>query len=103
MARGDVTGKKVYIAGKITGLDRTDVLRKFGAAEMLLREMGAIPFNPLCLPEGFSWSDYMSICLPAVRVCDAVYALDNWADSRGARTEVSWAQQLHKEIYCEEE
>lgn len=103
MDKKDVAGKKVYIAGKITGLDRAEVLWKFGAAEMLLQEMGAIPFNPLCLPEGFGWEDYMSICLPAVKVCDAVYALENWADSRGARAEVDWAQRLHKDIYCERE
>lgn len=103
MTREDVAGKKVYIAGKITGLDRAEVLRRFGAAEKLLRELGAIPFNPTRLPEGFFWSDYMSICLPAVKVCDALYALDNWADSRGARAEVYLAQLFLKDIYCEEE
>lgn len=99
MNREDIAGKKVYIAGKITGLDRAEVQRKFGAAEKLLRELGAIPFNPLCLPEGLDWEDYMPICLMAIQACDAVYLLDNWRDSKGAKVEWAAALVSGQEIY----
>lgn len=101
MKEENVKGKKIYIAGKITGLDRTEAIRNFGVAEELLREMGAVPFNPTCLPKGFTWQDYMTICLEAVKFCDAVYMLSNWRDSPDANKEHDTARMLCRKIYYE--
>ena len=46
-------------------------------------------------------SSYMPICIAMVGVADAVYALDNWKDSNGARIEVRYARYQKKKIIFE--
>ena len=50
---------KVYIAGKINGLDNYREI--FKAAETKLQEKGHITLNPAELPEGLDTNDYMRI------------------------------------------
>jgi hypothetical protein len=47
--------------------------------------------NPAILPEGFPWESYMPICYAMIDACDAVYMLDNWRESVGARLEYDYA------------
>ena len=88
---------KVYIAGKITGLENYQ--QKFRAAQDRLEARGYSVMNPAVLPLGFDYEDYMRICFAMIDVCDAVYMLDNWRDSPGAIREYEYAK--GKEIIFE--
>jgi hypothetical protein len=95
--------KKIYISGKITGLD-TDVATKlFKDAENYAKdEMGYEPVNPMELCEQddtWEWIDYMRVDIKALVDCDAILMLPNWEDSDGAKLELVIAQGLKLEIY----
>ena len=90
---------KVYIAGKITGLENYQ--QKFRAAQDRLEARGYSVMNPAVLPLGFDYEDYMRICFAMIDVCDAVYMLDNWEDSPGAIREHLYAWRTGKEIMFE--
>ncbi len=80
---------KYYIAGKITGLE--DYKSFFNAVEKELKDQGHLVMNPAVLPEGFPWESYMPICYAMIDACDAVYMLDNWKESAGARLEYDYS------------
>lgn len=90
----------IYIAGKMAGLPDLGQA-KFDAAEKMLRDRGAIVLNPASLPRGMAAESYMPICLSMVSVADAVFALDNWEDSPGARLEVQYARYQGKQVSFE--
>lgn len=92
--------KNIYIAGKITGLK--DFKEKFEVAEIALKEKGFIPMNPAKLNSGFKQDEYMHICYAMIDICDSVYMLKNWQDSKGATLEYKYARKNHKDIICEE-
>jgi len=82
----DLTGKKVYIAGPMTGLPLFN-RPAFFAAEAYLKDRGAKVMNPAMLPDGFSHQDYMSIAIPMMMTCEAVAFLPGWEKSQGAQQE----------------
>ena len=87
---------KVYIAGKIT--NNHNYKFEFCEAELHLRQLGYNKvMNPAVLPAGFTHSEYMHICYAMIDVCHAVYFLDNWKDSVGAKLEHEYAKK-HKKI-----
>ena len=92
----ELNKKKVYIAGKITGMEE-EAKVLFQQAENLLKEKGYTPINPFKLDHSHhdkSWESYMKVCLKALMDCDMIYPLDNHMHSRGAREEVSIARTL---------
>lgn len=91
----------VYIAGKMAGLPDLGKA-KFNDAAKKLRDDGYVVLNPAELPDGMPSDAYMPICLAMVSVADAVYALDNFAKSRGALIEVNYARYQGKEIWHQE-
>ena len=93
--------KNIYIAGPITGI--VNFKEKFEAAEIDLKERGFIPMNPARLSGGFKHSEYMSICYAMINVCDTVYLLLDWQESKGAVMEFNYAREKHKDIIREEE
>ena len=93
-------GKKIYIAGGITGVP--DYKEHFAKAEEYLISRGAIPMNPARMSEGFEWKDYLHICLTMIDVCEAVYLLNGWYDSAGARAEWFYADLYGKDKYYED-
>lgn len=98
---------RIYVAGKITGCDKAEVLAKFGHAAAMLRAKGHAVFVPTCLPDygedKVSHSDYMHICRAMIDVCDAVYFLRDWKESRGATEEHSYAKERRKLLSFEDE
>ncbi|MBR0098145.1 MAG: DUF4406 domain-containing protein [Treponema sp.] len=96
---------KVYIAGKITGLDKADIFKKFYESEKLLKKDGYTVMSPavLALNDGFEHSDYMHICYAMIDVCDAVYMQKDWQQSKGARMELQYAKDWKKLIIYEDE
>lgn len=80
---------RYYIAGKVTGLKNYKSF--FNVIEKQLIAQGHLVMNPAILPEGFPWESYMPICYAMIDACDAVYMLDNWRDSEGAKLEYDYA------------
>ncbi len=91
---------KVYIAGKITG--NPDYKQQFAEAERELKAQGYTTMNPAVLPDGFEHHEYMKICFSMIDVCDAVYFLSNWKESKGACMEYDYAFEQNKGIMFEE-
>lgn len=95
---------KIYVAGKITGLDRSEVEMKFAKAKIKLIKDGHSVFIPTVLPvyEDIPHEDYLHICYSMIDVCDAVFLLDNWQKSIGARKELQYASDWGKQIIYED-
>lgn len=84
----------IYIAGPITS--HPDYKEKFAAAEKQLLELGHIPINPARLPDNLPYGSYMPINMAMIDVSDAVYLLEGWRDSRGARLEHDYSTARRK-------
>lgn len=95
---------KIYIAGKISGLNREDVIKKFEAAQKSLIAKGHQVFIPSVLPayDEVSHEDYLHICYAMIDICDAVYMLSDWQQSKGARMELQYAADYRKKIIYED-
>ena len=87
---------KIYIAGKIT--DNPNYKKQFAAAERFLRKKGHTIMSPAVLPAGFEHFEYMRICYSMIDVCEGVFFLRNWADSKGAMMEHDYAGNWGKVI-----
>ena len=94
---------KVYISGKISGLDIADVKKKFEMASFFLSQTGFEPVSPFDngLPAGLKWEDYMMADLAMLKECDAIFMLRDWKDSVGAKIERKFAKKMGLEIYYE--
>ena len=87
--------KKVYISGRIKGLDPAEVERKFREAEEYLLARGYKVINPLKFSKGRvdpRWGSHIIADLKQLQNCDSIYLLDNWAGSLGANIEWLFAQ-----------
>lgn len=88
---------KVFISGKISGLEYYVAYGKFSNAERMLQQMGYATVNPMKLcKKRWSWLRCMAKCLWAIMFCRKIHQLPNWQDSRGARIEYKWAKILGK-------
>ena len=96
---------KVYIAGKVTGLQKDEIFKKFYESGKQLKKDGHIVMSPavLVLNEGFEHEDYMHICYAMIDVCDAVFMQKDWQQSKGARMELQYAKDKKKLIIYEDE
>ncbi len=96
---------KVYIAGKITGLPIGEARRRFDEAEELLSRIGCDAVNPMKkdLPDDASWNEHMKQDFALLLDCDAIYLMDNWEDSRGARIERFTASETGMDVLLERE
>lgn len=107
--------KRVYISGKITGLSEKEWTENFEAAEKALTDAGYRVINPAKVKVDLDYQEYLTIDIILLGRCDAIYLLDNWQDSNGAKVERATAEALNltvidisnREIYlkkvCEKE
>lgn len=96
-------GKKIYISGKVSGQLPYRTMAAFGYASSTLRTAGCKVINPIAIndslsSQGFTYDEMMHICYAAIDICDAVYMLNNWKDSKGAQLEHEYAIAAGKEI-----
>ena len=91
--------KRVYIAGKISGMEPL-AKTKFQEAENFLLKFGFEVVNPMTLPHDHdkSWEAYMKECIKSLVDCDFIYLLENWTYSPGAIIEFNLAYTLKIEI-----
>lgn len=90
---------KVFISGKVSGIEYYVAYQTFANADRQLSSMGYQVINPMKIcRKNWSWLRCMAKCLWAIMFCDKLYQLDNWQESRGARFEYKWAKFLRKRI-----
>jgi hypothetical protein len=87
--------KKIYIAGKITGME-TKAFKLFQDTEKKCIYEGYEVVNPMKLNHDHDkkWISYMRECYKEMSTCTHIYLLPNWKDSKGATDEVIHAIQL---------
>ena len=97
--------KTVYISGGITNVPNYPT--KFRVAEELLIKLGFNVINPCrcndILPPNSEHSDYMVISLAALSLCDSIYMLKDWENSKGANMEFEYALRKGYKIFFEDE
>jgi nucleoside 2-deoxyribosyltransferase len=93
--------KKIYISGKISGLPEEEAIKIFDLAEEALKSLAYEVINPMKLPHNHSrtWEAYMKEDIAAMMNCDAVMALENWSESKGAKIEVGIAKSIGMPVY----
>ena len=114
--------KVCYIAGKMRGIKWYN-FPAFGRAKAMLIEKGygvispadmdiKAGFDAMTLPEDYDWNlipehfDFQKCVnrdIQAVKDCDAIYMLNGWETSTGAKAEIALAEWLGKEIMYEEQ
>lgn len=94
--------KKIYIAGKITGLTPEEFHHKFEMAQMEVQKLNPgseviIPTN-LC-NDNWGWEKCMDICLDTLWECDCIYMMPDWKDSKGSFIEKKIAEKRGIKVY----
>lgn len=87
---------KIYLAGPIT--NNPNYKEQFFKAQKELESKGHIVLNPAVLPKGFEHQEYMHICYAMIDVCEGVYFLPGWEESKGARMERSYSIEHNKKL-----
>lgn len=93
---------KIYISGKITGFPIDVVRERFNTAESFLESAGFEVVNPLknFIAVSEPW-ERMARDIELLLPCDAVYMLDGWRHSKGARIEYNIAVETGKYVLFE--
>jgi hypothetical protein len=82
-------------------------MKRFANAEAILQSKGYETINPArvnCnLPESTTWSEYMMMSLTMLSMCDTIYLLTGWEDSKGANLEYTYAKRNNYKIIKEPE
>lgn len=99
--------KKVYISGKMRGLDPEKFAPIFEKARRFLESKGYEVVNPVDFEEEKMktcecWADFIIFDLPILKTCNAIYMLQNWQDSWGAKVEFDFANGHGLEILYQE-
>lgn len=87
--------RKLYISGPIS--NDPDYKTKFESVATELKGKYEI-LSPLFIQAALNWEEYMEIDIAMVKVCDVIYMMKNWEQSKGATVEHAMAQALGKEI-----
>lgn len=101
---------RCYLSGAITGVKHADKL--FARAEEKLELLGYEVVNPFKFGKHLEkeyakegkvpkYENYMRGDIELLINCDAIYLLENWGTSKGARLEKKIAEALRMEIMTE--
>lgn len=80
---------RVYISGKVTGLQYEEAWMNFQEVEERLTEEGYDVVNPLKngVDPDDPWESHMRADIKLLMECDAIYMMENWEESKGASIE----------------
>ena len=85
--------KRIYISGPITGTD--DFYERFMKAEEMLSCEGLSIVNPVkfnyIMPSDATYEEYMGLAFYLLDMCDMIYMLKGWKESKGANREYDFA------------
>lgn len=86
---------RVYISGPMTGYPEFN-FPAFRAAAARLRADGHEVEDPSAkgVIAGWAWADYLRHDLRVLSDCEAIYTLEGWEQSKGARLEMHVAKEL---------
>ena len=94
---------KIYISGAISNTD--DYMERFAKAEKELTENGYSAINPAKvnaqLPEDTNYEEYMKMSFCMLDMCDGVYFINGWEDSKGCLMEYGFSIKKGIEILHE--
>ena len=91
--------RTAYIAGKISGLPKSDVEIKFDMVAKELSAMGYHVVRPVAVSDDSkTWDDAVRSDIKQMLECDEVHMLPDWQDSRGAQLERDIALRLGMEV-----
>lgn len=96
---------KVYLSGKMTGLEKSEYEKIFEVAENHYLSCGFLVINPCHLSEivlsenpDATYEDFMREDLKVLAGCTHIALLENWETSEGAKREKAEAERLGLEI-----
>ena len=94
---------KIYISGKISGTNLTETRKRFAAAAKVTKKLGYEPVNPFenGLTEHDTWEAHIVKDIATLLQCKAIYMLQDWQDSKGARIEHYIATEIGMPIMYE--
>ena len=85
---------KVYISGPITGTK--DYMERFSKAQKYLESLGCSVVNPALvnsnIPKDTTYEGYMRMRLCMLTLCDTIYLLKGYEDSKDALMELNNAK-----------
>ena len=86
---------KIYISGPMSGV------QGFMMAEARLRLLGHSPLNTsrLNLDKNWTSEEILKVNIAALSVCDGIYLLDGWSDSKTANEEYDYSVKNGKKIF----
>ena len=93
--------KKIYIAGKVSGLSIESVLKKFANAQAEIEDLNFKAINPIAVVNDWEcdWHTAMKLCIKALMDCDAIVVLDDYKTSDGAKIELELSKRLGITIF----
>jgi hypothetical protein len=90
---------KIFLSGPIKNMPLYNKLA-FKMTEEYLTEKGHSVMNPINLhpknPLSFSADEYVHVCFAMIDICDALYFLPGWENSKGANEEKAYAEKHGK-------
>ena len=96
---------RIYLSGKITGLDKEVYTRQFARAETFYKTSGFEVMNPVKIGEEIlkrnpsaTWEDFMAEDIKALESCTHIALLEGWEESKGAKMEKAEAEKMGLEI-----
>ena len=95
---------KIYISGRITGLNQHVAFGLFDQAEKFLAAAGHTPINPMRLEHKHTgtWEEFMIEDIKALLTCEGIFMLPNWGQSAGARIEYTIAREREMKVMFQE-
>ena len=96
---------RIYLSGKITGLEKEVYTKQFARAEAFYKAGGFDVVNPVTIGEAVlknnpkaKWEDFMKEDLKALQTCTHIVLLEGWEESKGAKMEKAEAEKMGLEI-----
>ena len=100
--------KMIYVSGPVT--KNKNATTQFNEADKFIRKLGHIPLNPIRIDPPHplkkdKWLYYMRKSVELLVKSDALFLLDGWEKSKGARIEFDLCIKLGIPIYfnCDKE